>query len=40
MKIKKSAMELRKMVGRVHEDPELMEIGRNFVIRHGGRIPI
>ena len=39
MKIKKSAMELRKMIRRVHEDPELMEIARNFVIRHGGRIP-
>jgi len=40
MKRKKPSFEeVRKMIERIHKDPELMEIARKFVIRHGGRIP-
>ena len=40
MKAKKPSMEeLEKMIEEVHIDPELMEIAKNFVRRHGGRIP-
>ena len=40
MKTKKPSMEkLKKMLEEIHKDPELMEIAKKFVIRHGGRIP-
>lgn len=40
MKTKKPSIdELKKRIDELHEDPELMEIAKNFVIRHGGRIP-
>lgn len=40
MKAKKPSMEeLGKMIEEIHKDPELMEIAKKFVIRHGGRIP-
>ena len=39
-KTKKPSMEeLEMMLKEIHEDPELMEIAKKFVIRHGGRIP-
>ena len=31
--------ELKKAIEELHKDPELMEIAKKFVIRHGGRIP-
>jgi len=40
MKHKKPSFnELKKMLDKIHKDPELMEIAKRFVIRHGGRIP-
>ena len=40
MKAKKLTLEeLKKSIEELHKDPELMEIAKNFVIRHGGRVP-
>ncbi len=40
MKRKKPSFEeLEKSIEELHKDPELMEIAKKFVIRHGGRIP-
>ena len=36
---KPSFEELKRMLDKIHKDPELMEIAKEFVIRHGGRIP-
>ncbi len=41
MKRKKPGFEeLEKMLDRMHNDPELMEIAKGFVRRHGGRVPV
>ena len=40
MENKKPSMEkLKMMIKKIHEDPELMEIAKAFVRRHGGGIP-
>ena len=40
MKSKKpSVEELKKSIEELQNDPELMEIAKKFVIRHGGRVP-
>lgn len=40
MKHKKPSFEeLEKSIEKLHKDPELMEIAKKFVIKHGGRIP-
>mgnify|MGYP001579184539 CR=1 FL=1 len=40
MKAKKPSMEeLKKILEEFKKDPKLVEMAKQFVIRHGGRIP-